>query len=55
MIKAGTTKRSAKSSFFTKESGTSIPKIPNAKHTSELFKKSDRAIKHLKTKEKVNS
>ncbi|GIO24139.1 hypothetical protein [Oceanobacillus sp. J11TS1] len=55
MIKTDTAKRSIKSSFFTKKSGTSIPKIPNAKHTSELFKKSDRAIKHLKTKEKVSS
>ncbi|WP_194165645.1 hypothetical protein [Oceanobacillus sp. CFH 90083] len=55
MIRTGTIKRSSKSSFFTKKSGTSIPKIPNAKHTSELFKKSDRAIKHLKAKEKISS
>ncbi|MET3699850.1 hypothetical protein SAMN05877753_11331 [Bacillus oleivorans] len=37
-----------RSPFIIKKTTTSLPQIPTALHTAELFKKSDEAVNHLK-------
>ncbi len=43
-------KENSKSPFFVEQPDTSLPKVPLALHTKELFKKSEEALGHLKEK-----